>query len=1248
MSLTAARIAELFKVTIQRTIPVNALDESAEPNMANALAAASALLAGKGDEPAEIHEMVDGFIVAGQKSAVLLGNEGAYKLLSQKPATTEDADETMIGAWKGKACASDVFAKAVKGLVGSPGQEGEMNFVKYTDKAGNMVGAVMKGTGDEDRYFIPVPKFESIDPSVAPAVREGVRQAIAFIKAAKTTEAAVALGKVSAHLANIPIPRKLKENAAGVKASLNEAADAVEENPAEAMALLHEAYMAIASDSSPYDPDAPFSVYGNSISFRPDTFISKTPDYSVANFVMSVAIKEVLGGPLGKQLATAVGKALAGSSKVKALDIELRELKESEEPAGTTTEALNEDDANTYSPEELRARIQVLHDYVNQTLTEKLGPDDDASPFIGGNRNSQYKDYIDCRFQLGQKLERSNDGTLGKWVTDPGHSQGAGTGTGDADNIKESVELNEHDSAEDAIAAAKAGASVHKAAHFVVRSKGAKPTFSVHKADAAKHVANKHIHAVVNPGGKLHTGDDAKSYHKTFFESVQEEAKLGTGARFKKLTKKLGNRKDVKNPKALAAFIGRKKYGAEKMGQLSHHEAAEFDATDAEIEEAIAELEGLTEAEKKGLFPGEGNGTVSPYAGRDDDGDEGNDGDGHDPDETVAVVIKGEKGMELRTGYEGQGSLLAKEDCDSDDDDKAKEALGRLAMKAQSLGYVYVPANMKEDHYIAMNMVLAPMLTTAEQINSCKVWIEAYEKAALDDDAGAALVAAEQIAKTAGKVIPEGLREGLSARAHKVGRRPLIKSRFKLTGFGKPKGKTGPGSMGTRATVPAGKKGINVGEAEDGSSGGDENDEADKVGKKGTERPGSGSSQVSRKGNEGSTFKAPSDPLVQAGPGANGDFSKNATGGPKGPGVNKPKGATLESFPIGEADDQEQAKAGDFVSYNGDPHVVNKLGIGKDGKQGSITPVKLEKTGEWSKTGPAMTVAASEMNFLKSGKVAESAVPPHCPECRGMEIKESGASMTCEDCGYIAGRAKFLVEIDSNQEGLPKFNTQSIKKPKTGGPQNLIPKGNAPPNDKTEGTSNDQQNLMCACPNCENTQDVTVSGKKVSCGNCGYTGTAADFQLPSTVGDKVEAWIEEIRAMSVDEFVDYIGGYATKSTTEEFKERIDAMVEAYKSGPNRKSMARKITAANPLVKRKLGKGVNLEAVQEAMEGKNIRFTFPKARVDEFLIAAREAGATTEGDVDMVEDSVNVILPREVGEKVRTLFSGTNITYEFVA
>jgi hypothetical protein len=44
--------------------------------------------------------------------------------------------------------------------------------------------------------------------------------------------------------------------------------------------------------------------------------------------------------------------------------------------------------------------------------------------------------------------------------------------------------------------------------------------------------------------------------------------KLGSGERFKKLTAKL-KKQGVKDPEALAASIGRKKYGKRKMRQLA-------------------------------------------------------------------------------------------------------------------------------------------------------------------------------------------------------------------------------------------------------------------------------------------------------------------------------------------------------------------------------------------------------------------------------------------------------------------------------------------------------------------------------------------------------------------------------------------------------------------------------------------------------------------------------------------------------
>ena len=47
------------------------------------------------------------------------------------------------------------------------------------------------------------------------------------------------------------------------------------------------------------------------------------------------------------------------------------------------------------------------------------------------------------------------------------------------------------------------------------------------------------------------------------------KAKLGSVARFKALTKKISAKGNVDNPDAIAAYVGRKKFGTEKFQKLS-------------------------------------------------------------------------------------------------------------------------------------------------------------------------------------------------------------------------------------------------------------------------------------------------------------------------------------------------------------------------------------------------------------------------------------------------------------------------------------------------------------------------------------------------------------------------------------------------------------------------------------------------------------------------------------------------------
>jgi len=78
--------------------------------------------------------------------------------------------------------------------------------------------------------------------------------------------------------------------------------------------------------------------------------------------------------------------------------------------------------------------------------------------------------------------------------------------------------------------------------------------------------------------------DSPKAAHRAFRETCQDYAgfeaedygpnnpplpALGSGKRFKSLSSKLAKRPGVTDPKALAASIGRKKYGARKMSELA-------------------------------------------------------------------------------------------------------------------------------------------------------------------------------------------------------------------------------------------------------------------------------------------------------------------------------------------------------------------------------------------------------------------------------------------------------------------------------------------------------------------------------------------------------------------------------------------------------------------------------------------------------------------------------------------------------
>lgn len=84
----------------------------------------------------------------------------------------------------------------------------------------------------------------------------------------------------------------------------------------------------------------------------------------------------------------------------------------------------------------------------------------------------------------------------------------------------------------------------------------------------AKNLVDKTLDSLNN-----YENQKANSNKQQFLKTIKNKkkkhkAKLGTGARFAKLKGELG-KKGAKNPAALAAWIGRRKFGSKKFGKLS-------------------------------------------------------------------------------------------------------------------------------------------------------------------------------------------------------------------------------------------------------------------------------------------------------------------------------------------------------------------------------------------------------------------------------------------------------------------------------------------------------------------------------------------------------------------------------------------------------------------------------------------------------------------------------------------------------
>lgn len=74
---------------------------------------------------------------------------------------------------------------------------------------------------------------------------------------------------------------------------------------------------------------------------------------------------------------------------------------------------------------------------------------------------------------------------------------------------------------------------------------------------------------LIDPDGIPNNGDEyRRGHHK---KRRKKKPPLGSGKRFDQLSHALAKRPGVKNPGALAAYIGRKKYGKAGFQKLSQH-----------------------------------------------------------------------------------------------------------------------------------------------------------------------------------------------------------------------------------------------------------------------------------------------------------------------------------------------------------------------------------------------------------------------------------------------------------------------------------------------------------------------------------------------------------------------------------------------------------------------------------------------------------------------------------------------------
>ena len=154
---------------------------------------------------------------------------------------------------------------------------------------------------------------------------------------------------------------------------------------------------------------------------------------------------------------------------------------------------------------------------------------------------------------------------------------------------------------------------------------------------------------------------------------------------------------------------------------------------------------------------------------------------------------------------------------------------------------------------------------------------------------------------------------------------------------------------------------------------------------------------------------------------------------------------------------------------------------------------------------------------------------------------------------------------------------------------------------------------------------------------------ALAIKVPKDVGpgsnESVQGgWLETVRAMSVPEFAAHMLEAVSTDTAEVFQARVDALVEGYAAGVGQKDIARKITAVNPIIKKRLGKGLDMESIAKtAPVVETVMVAIPSDILDAVLESARKGGALQESEVRISGETIQVRLPKALAAKLTVDF-----------